>query len=453
MGISLDGLASGLDTTTLISSLMQVESVPQNLLKAKVTQTQSTVSALQSLNTQIADLAASTKKTAAPAALDLYTASSSAGNVKATVGTGATAGSLDIVVSKLAASQISVSAPLTSWPDSGPLTLVVGGVAKEITLKSSSLDDVATAINSAGTGVTATKVAVGDGTYRMQFSSTATGSAAAFTVQQGTAAAVAAGTATQLPTTTTRTAQNAEVTLWANSAAKQVVTSSSNTFADLLPGVAVTVNAVSADAAVPTTLTISRDDNAISSSASGMVSTLNNIFAVITNRSTVTTGTSSTGATTVTAGAFTGDSTIRDVSQKLLSAASQPIDGHSPSEFGISITKSGTLTFDQAKFTTALGKDPEATKAAVATIAARVSAAATQASDPYTGLITTKITGQQADLKDFNNSIADWDDRLATREASLKKTYAAMEVALSSIKSQGDWLSSQLAGLPTSSDS
>ena len=35
MGISLDGLASGLDTTALISSIMQVEAIPQTLLKNK----------------------------------------------------------------------------------------------------------------------------------------------------------------------------------------------------------------------------------------------------------------------------------------------------------------------------------------------------------------------------------------------------------------------------------
>ena len=33
----VDGLVSGLDTTSLINSLMQVEAIPQTLLKNKVT--------------------------------------------------------------------------------------------------------------------------------------------------------------------------------------------------------------------------------------------------------------------------------------------------------------------------------------------------------------------------------------------------------------------------------
>ncbi len=59
MALSLDGLASGLDTTTLIKSLMQIEAIPQTLLKNKVSATKTMVSALQALNTKVADLATS----------------------------------------------------------------------------------------------------------------------------------------------------------------------------------------------------------------------------------------------------------------------------------------------------------------------------------------------------------------------------------------------------------
>jgi flagellar hook-associated protein 2 len=50
----------------------------------------------------------------------------------------------------------------------------------------------------------------------------------------------------------------------------------------------------------------------------------------------------------------------------------------------------------------------------------------------------------------MNNQIANWDVRLADRRTSLERTYAALEVQLSSMKSQSTWLGSQLAGLPTS---
>ncbi len=56
-------------------------------------------------------------------------------------------------------------------------------------------------------------------------------------------------------------------------------------------------------------------------------------------------------------------------------------------------------------------------------------------------------------MDDLNKQISDWDDRLATRQAILTKTYSDMEVALNTIKSQGSYLTSQLASLPTMSSS
>ena len=54
---SISGLVSGLDTTSIISQLMQLEAAPQTLLKNKQATESSTVSALQTLNTKIASLA------------------------------------------------------------------------------------------------------------------------------------------------------------------------------------------------------------------------------------------------------------------------------------------------------------------------------------------------------------------------------------------------------------
>ncbi len=449
-GISLDGLSSGLDTTTLIASLMQVEAVPQTLLKNQATSTQSTVTALQSLNSQISDLATLAKGNAASGALNLFKTSSSATNIAATATSTASAGSIDVRVTQLAQGQLSVSNSMSSWPPaaggSTALTVVIGGKTTEITPAPASLDEVVSKVNSAALGVTATKVADGTGGFRLQFASTATGAASAFQIYQGTAADITGGTANKLSATDFRTAQDAKLTLWNGTSS---ITSSTNTFTDLMPGVSMTVSAVTAATDPATTVTVARDDNQISGVASGLVSALNNIFAEITHRSAVSTTTSATGVPTVSGGLFTGDSTISTVNQSLLSAASLPVNGHSPSEYGISITKSGNLAYDATKFAAAMASDPAGTQTALQAIAQRVSDAATAASDPYNGTLTGKITGQKATVTDLNKQIADWDDRLATRQAILKKTYSDMEVALSSIKSQGTWLTSQLASLPS----
>ena len=136
------------------------------------------------------------------------------------------------------------------------------------------------------------------------------------------------------------------------------MTSDTNTFSSVLPGVSVTVSAVST---APITLTVARDDTGISNAANSLVTSLNDIFTFISQKQAVTTGTDAAGGTTVTAGAFTGDSTVRDANQKLIDAVIAPINGVSPSTYGISITSDGQVTFDKTAFATALGLDPVTT--------------------------------------------------------------------------------------------
>lgn len=451
MGLSIDGLASGLDTTSLINDLMRIEAAPQTLLRSRVSAVQSRISALQGLNSSVADLATKATKFSEPKAWELYSAASTSAKVTTAVGAGAAPASIDFTVGALAQKQTSVSSVMTAWPDSpAVLTVVVGGVSKEITAKSTSPDDVAAAVNGAGAGVTASKVAVGADGYRLQFTATASGADGAFSIYRGDAAAVAAQTAVPLATTLIRPAQDAAVVLWAGTAAEQTLTAPTNTFSDLLPGVSITVSEVST---TPVTVTVARDNAQISKTASDLVGSVSGVLAQISTKSTVVGSTNASGAPVTSGGIFTGDSTVRTVNANILAAATQPVNGKSPSEFGMVLTKSGSIEFDATRFGDALAKDPAAAIAAAASISGRLADAAKQASDPTTGLLSTKIAGQQTDAKEFNAQIENWDDRLATRRASLQRTYSALEVALSGMKAQSAWLSSQLAGLSTGSSS
>ncbi|MFC8411347.1 flagellar filament capping protein FliD [Arthrobacter sp. NPDC057259] len=440
MGISLDGLASGLDTTALISSIMQTEALPQTLLKNKSYDVQNMVSALQGLNSKVAALATQATAVAKPAALDLYSATTTSPNVTATTSSGAKPGSLDFQVTQLAQTQVTVTPAVngvTGWPYT-TLTINTGGANYTVTPASNSLDDVVSAVNASGSGVTASKVDVGGGNFRLQFTAAKSGTAGAFTI-------------TDPGTTYTdvKTAQDAQVTLWPGSAVAQTVTSSTNTFTNLLPGVTITAKDVTAGTA---TLTVASDNAGITKMASDLVDGVNGIFAYVASRTAVSTSTTTTGTTT-SAGIFSGDSTVRSVNQDILSAASLPVGTPptSPSDMGISITKTGTMEFDATKFGAALAADPAGTKAKVQEIAGRIAAAATAGSDPYTGSLTTTIKGHQSEVSDLASQISDWDTRLADRQATLKSTYSALEVAMSNMKAQQSWLSSQLAGLSTGS--
>lgn len=448
MGFALPGLATGMDTTGIINSLMRIEAIPQTLLKNKVSASQSMVSSLQALNAKIASLADLAKATAKPGALDLFVATSSSDSVTAKAGPGATAGSVDFTVDRLAQTHAGVTSAMTAWPkDPAVLTFVASnGTRTEVTAASTSLDDVVSAVNASAAGVTAMKVSTGNGQFRLQLTSETSGVAGSFTAYRGSSADLDAGTATNLFTepgaAIIKTGQDAQVTLWAGTGAAQAVTSTSNTFTGLLPGVDITLTSVPT---APVTVTVAGDNEQVTKKAEELVNALNGIFAYIKSNSAVTPAAGSAGTK---AGIFTGDSTVRDANQRLLSAASQPVDGKSPSEIGIIITKDGNFTFDATKFSAALAADPALVESTLQTIAGRVETAATMTSDKYTGLITASIKGRQSVVKNLQDQILKWDDRLAVREETLKRIYSGLEVQISRMNSQSTWLSSQLATLP-----
>ncbi|HEY6799820.1 MAG TPA: flagellar cap protein FliD N-terminal domain-containing protein, partial [Agromyces sp.] len=98
MGISLDGLASGLDTTTLIATLMQVEARPQQLLKISQARTTTQVTDLQTLNARLASLLEKATTAAKPAGLQHFTTTSSDASVTVTAKSGAAEASTDVRV-------------------------------------------------------------------------------------------------------------------------------------------------------------------------------------------------------------------------------------------------------------------------------------------------------------------------------------------------------------------
>jgi len=202
--------------------------------------------------------------------------------------------------------------------------------------------------------------------------------------------------------------------------------------------------------AQPVSVTVAKDTAGISAVASNLVANLNSVFNFIASKSTVTPTTSSTGAAGTTAGVFTGNGVAREVNSKIMTAASAPVDGRSPSEIGITITRDGTITYDSAKFTAALEADPERTQAMLQKISDRVATAADEASNQYTGTVTQVITGQQSSLKSLGDQIGDWDIRLASQRSTLERVYSALEVQLSNLQSQSSWLTSQLSALDAS---
>lgn len=463
MASAIDGLVSGLKTTDLINSLMQVEGAPQTMLKQKVARTESVVAALQGLNSKLSSLATSSQSAMKPASWQAVTASSSDTSVKATAAAGAPQSSLTFRVDALATRQTSVTSASTVaglFGGTAPATATIvtgeGTAAKATTLDLSDVTDLAglaKKINASGSGVSATVVNVSPTETRLQLTGGATGDAAAFDLFGGTVttaeAAAAPTTAAVRRAEALTKAQDAAIRLWPTSAADSgtVVKSATNTFTGIVDKLDLTVSKVTPGTDTPVTVTVGRDDAALKTVVSGLVANVSTVLSDIASRTKSTTTTATDGRTVVTGGLLSGDSAIRELSSAVLAAASQPVGGVSPSSVGIVIGRDGTVTYDDAKLTAALAKDPANVQKIVTEIATRLDKVATAQSDKTTGALTLKIQGQDAYRKQLDDQVASWDIRLEMRRASLEKTYAALEVSLSNLNAQSSWLTSQLDAL------
>ncbi|WP_258935114.1 flagellar filament capping protein FliD [Nesterenkonia pannonica] len=398
--MSMPGIATGMDTRAIVDQLMAVEAIPQQQLKRRAAAQNELVDTLRQLNTRVADLSTLAQEAKRPEALQHYSASTSSSAASAAARPEAAPGTVSFTVDSLAARHTAVTDAVAAW-DTASFTIVgADGEEHAVEAASTELSDVVAAINRSTAGVSATRVATGEGTYRLQLTASATGAGSAFSLG-----------GTSIGSTVTAEGADAAVTLWAGTAAEQRVTSSSSTFANLLPGVDVSVAEVSA---APVTLTVEQDTKAATASAQALVTRLSSVLSFISGQSAVT-----TDGDDVQASTLTGDSTARAARQRLTDAAIQPIAGESLASIGIQISRRGEITFDQARFAQALENDREGTEEMFSVLAGRVADTASSLSDRYNGQITSRITGQETSIRRTEDQILTWDSRLATRRSTL----------------------------------
>ena len=465
---AIDGLISGLNTTSIINSLMQIEAQPQTLLKQQVSTNDTLVSALQSLNVKVASLASSATTAAAATTWQSVTASSSSSSASASTTAGAVPSSISFTVDALATSQTSATGIVAdaagvfggTMPASATIVTGSGASATTTTFNLqgiTTLAGLATAINGAHTGVSASVVTISPTQSRLQLTG-ATGASSAFDLYAGTVtsadlAGTTPPTAVVSRSAATTAAADAQITLWPGTSSAQAVTAATNTFGNLLTGVNVTVNAVTASGASPVTITMAQDTSGISTVASNLVTNISTVLSEIASQTAATTTTASDGSTKVAGGVLSGQSNVRRLSDAVLSAASTPVNGISPSTIGIVLNQDGTVTYDANLFSAALAADPAKVQAVLTGVASALQAVATQASDPTTGTLTASITSQQGVSDDLNKQISNWDTTLTLRRTALEKTYSDLEVSLSNLNAQSSYLTSQLDSLTSSSSS
>jgi flagellar hook-associated protein 2 len=344
--VSISGAISGIDTASLINQLMTVEAQSQNTIKTRQTAAQKAADAYTTLITSLKSLATQSAALAKTSTWQGSSATSSSTSVTATT-TGNAVGTLTFDVTAVAAAHTLVSA--ADSPAASTSSVVAGssitvkdgaGVVTKGTIDvgGGTLAEVVAGINASDLGLRAAAVQTAPGEYRLQVTSATAGADSDFTLTG----------LTGFSSMTILTAgADAELTIGTDPLTQYTVTSSSNTFANLLPGLSLTVSKEETGVTVDAKL----DGSAVATQISTMVDATN---AALTSLAAAT----AYDFTTKTGAALYGDNGIRGLQQQILSSVS---GAAAP---GVQLTRDGKLTFDKAAFIKAFQADPSATAGA-----------------------------------------------------------------------------------------
>ncbi len=396
-------------------------------------------------------------------AFNMFTASASGKGLTASAGQGVVAGSYEVDVKNIAASQSITSGAFTSKTalGAGSLTLSVGGKSTTINIESgkSTLADIAAAINSASgnPGVSATVVNGVDGAHLM-LHSTSTGLANGINIQvkSDSADLNKLSVKTSVSTTIPATTEVDDSGNWKQSVAGQdahlsisgmEIESASNTVTSAIDGLTLNLSADAVDN--PQTLTIAQDVTDQKTAISAFVTAYNNF---VTSAASFA-GFDATKKAGSQGGVLLGDTTLNAIRNTLSGAISggglkQGSGMANLAAIGITLQKDGTLKTDDVKLTTALTTDPMG----VAKLFNSKTGLAASMNTSLTSFLKTGGTlnahsnALTADLK----SISAQQAQLTAYTDKLTKGYNAQFTALNNLMTQmsqnGDYLTALFGG-------
>ncbi|MBX7191908.1 MAG: flagellar filament capping protein FliD [Sandaracinaceae bacterium] len=442
--VSFSGLATGLDTSTIISQLVKAESAPIDRLTAKQTVIDAKSKKLTTLRTKLDDLrnaalALDTRKEALPVAVS----SSNTSRVTATVTGGTSPTSFEIEVQSLAKGSRTYSNSFASSGASG----LFGTGSLEITTSSGttsiavdgsdSLTSVQRKIEALGLPLTTSILNDGAG-YRLQIAGTGVGTANAVTVNE-----VGLTLGLNEPGNVKSVASDARFLLDGIP-----MTRGSNTVENAFPGVTLELESES-PTGEKTTIGVTRDSATLTAAVKKMVDAFNAV-------NTFVQGESSWTGNQKPLDSLSGDSTLRSVQSRLRNALIAPVSGATGAHttvasLGISLQRDGSLQLDSAKLAAALASDPEG----VATVLGQdgtgaMALLAEQAdyfTDSSTGAITSRLTSMKNERRRIDDQITNMQARIDKYQAQLVKQYATLEQTISGLQNQGSALTAALSSL------
>lgn len=434
------GVGSGIDVTQLANDLAEASRAPKiERLNSRQSAVKAQISALAQAKSDLESFTDTLGKVVSEGSLKSQPTVSNDSVLGAAANDQAQAGAVaaDIEVIQLARAQTLVSgnfASATAAVGQGDLTLTIGGTAHVITIGASddSLNGVASAINAANTGVTAS-VQTENGAHRLVLKGQ-TGAGNVFTLSGLEAFEYPSDSSGM---TQAQGAQNAMLKVDGVPYQR-----SSNAVSDIVPGLTLTLKKALPGETV--SLTASRPTEAIKSTMADFVSVFNDLKKNI-----------------KAARTSTNSRSLFDLERKLSAVLSKPLTSttngpRSMADLGVTTNRDGSVTLDSKKLDAALKNYPDAVEAI---FAPRRDATHTEMTDPGIGGAMAALKSSETatggglaslkqrlerEQKDIDSDRTRIEEREAAYKARLLKNFAGMDSRVSNLRATQSYLQQQI---------
>ncbi len=453
--LQITGLASGLDTNSIVSELMSIASAPVTALQKQQTSLNALNTALTSVQSALNGVVTNAQ---ALSSVSLYqqtqsitSSDSTLVSATATNGLGAVVGGYQVAVTTMAsAAQATYSFTSQSTPNTITVTPSTGGTpgtAQTYNLgANATAQDLVNAVNADSKGSVWGTVVNGN----IVFSDRTTGAPSTFTVSDSAGTMALQGTA--------KPGVNAAYSI--NGIAQP--SSPSNTVTNAIPGVTLTFGGVTSGAgggAVNVNVGAPNiSTSQIESAVQTFITSYNAVVDQINGQLS-----QAPSKTDPTVGQLYGDtglsSLLSNMRQAMYSSApSLPAGMSSLLNIGISTGAatgsatpnqgaiSGHLTLNTSALEQAIQSNPSGVVNVLKSFSANFANLVNAVAQPG-GTLDSRIQGDNSQVADLGNQIAAMQSALADKQKQLQQQFAALEGALSQNQSTSSWLTTQLNNL------
>jgi flagellar hook-associated protein 2 len=458
-GVSLGGLASGLNTDALVGQLMAIERQPLTRLDTSRFRAEGRKIAFDDLAVRLRGLTTARADLSSPAlwkdTQKIESGDPSRVLVRKAPGETANlpAGEHTIAVKSLAVAQRSAFDYVQPQGNGASVTIDVGGVSVSTQGGQNTIADVAKAINDATTAPAYATVIDGN---TIVLTAKETGKTFTATSNRFT---------TNTDPALTRAAAPAVYSV--NGGPDQTSTSDRVTGTGVLAGLELDLRGVTLTG-TPVKVTVGaagKDVEAIKSKVKAFVDSYNSMIEYARAELTEAKVAAPKSALDGSKGALRGDSGVSGMLSNLRIALGTRADGVHPdrdtlAELGISVLApsasvsksdadrlSGKLVFDEAKLTAAIAANPDEVGRTFDAIGAKVSRIVEPFSRSGDGVLAGRSTQADAEATRIKRSYADLEQRLVKREERLRAYFTRLETSLQASQQQTSWLQGQIAGL------